>query len=98
MPSKQVVSDEVRARALGMYAGTVGQVLNNPQRWLGSTRTPSLPACPPGSSMLFATAPSATSHPPRRTGPRSPTPSVPSGGFGGERWAPHSMVTAAGHP
>jgi hypothetical protein len=31
MPSKQVVSDEVLARALGMYAGMVGQVLNNPQ-------------------------------------------------------------------
>ena len=48
MPSKQVVSDEVLARALGMYAGMVGQVLNNPQRWLGSTRTPSCRPARPG--------------------------------------------------
>ena len=40
MPSKQVVSDEVLARALGMYAGMVGQVLNNPQRWLGVDEEP----------------------------------------------------------
>jgi hypothetical protein len=69
MPSKQVVSDEVLARALGMYAGMVGQVLNNPQRWLGVDEDP--PHCwpaRPGPRCCFATAPSATSHPPRRTG------------------------------
>ena len=83
MPSKQVVSDEVLARALCMYAGMVGQVLNNPQRWLGVDEDPLTAGLPARSSMLFATAPSATSRPPRRTGPRSPTRSVPSGGSGG---------------
>ena len=63
MPSKQVVSDEVLARALGHAAGqqpaTLARVDEDPL-------TAGLPA---RSSMLFATAPSATSPPPRRTGP-----------------------------
>jgi hypothetical protein len=40
MPSKQVVSDEALARALAMYAGMVGRVLNNPRRWLGVDEDP----------------------------------------------------------
>jgi hypothetical protein len=44
MPSKQVVSDEALSRALGMYAGLVGQVLNNPRRWLGVDEDPPLTA------------------------------------------------------
>jgi hypothetical protein len=44
MPSKQVVSDEALSRALGMYAGMVGQVLNNPRRWLGVDEDPRLTA------------------------------------------------------
>jgi hypothetical protein len=44
MPSKQVVSDEALARALGMYAGMVGRVLNNPRRWLGVDEDPPLTA------------------------------------------------------
>jgi len=75
MPSKQVVSDEALSAALGMYAGMVGQVLNNPRRWLGVDEDPPLTAGPPGSSMLSVTALSATSHPPRRTGRRPPGPS-----------------------
>jgi len=44
MPNKQVVSDETLSRALGMYAGMVGQVLNNPRRWLGVDEDPPLTA------------------------------------------------------
>jgi hypothetical protein len=44
MPNKQVVSDEALSRALGMYAGMVGQVLNNPRRWLGVDEDPPLTA------------------------------------------------------
>ena len=44
MPSKQVVSDEALSAALGMYAGMVGQVLNNPRRWLGVDEDPPLTA------------------------------------------------------
>jgi hypothetical protein len=44
MPNKQVVSDEALSRALGMYAGLVGQVLNNPRRWLGVDEDPPLTA------------------------------------------------------
>jgi hypothetical protein len=43
MPSK-VVSDEALSRALGIYAGMVGQVLNNPRRWLGVDEDPPLTA------------------------------------------------------
>jgi hypothetical protein len=46
MPSK-VVSDEALSRALGIYAGMVGQVLNNPRRWLGVDEDPPLTAGPP---------------------------------------------------
>jgi hypothetical protein len=35
MARKPAVSDEALARALGLYAGMVGRVLSNPQRWLG---------------------------------------------------------------
>ena len=83
MPSKQVVSDEALSAALGMYAGMVGQVLNNPRRWLGVDEDLPLTAGPPGSPMLSVTALSATSHPPRRTGPRSQTRRVSTGGSGG---------------
>ena len=44
MPRKQVLSDEALARALGIYAGMVGQVLNNPRRWLGVDEEPPLNA------------------------------------------------------
>lgn len=44
MPSQPVVSDEVLSRALGLYAGMVGQVLNNPRRWLGVDEDPPLTA------------------------------------------------------
>jgi hypothetical protein len=44
MPGKQVISDEALSRALGMYAGMVGQVLNNPRRWLGVDEEPPLNA------------------------------------------------------
>jgi hypothetical protein len=44
MPSKPVVSDEALARALGIYAGMVGRVLNNPRRWLGVDEDPPLTA------------------------------------------------------
>jgi len=44
MPSKQVVSDEALSRALGIYAGMVGQVLSNPRRWLGVDEDPPLTA------------------------------------------------------
>ena len=44
MPSKPVVSDEALSRALGLYAGMVGQVLNNPRRWLGVDEDPPLSA------------------------------------------------------
>jgi hypothetical protein len=44
MPRKQVVSDEALARALGIYAGMVGRVLNNPRRWLGVDEEPPLNA------------------------------------------------------
>jgi hypothetical protein len=44
MPSKQVVSDEALARALGMYAGMVSRVLTNPRRWLGVDEDPPLTA------------------------------------------------------
>jgi hypothetical protein len=44
MPSKQTVSDEALSRALGMYAGMVGQVLTNPRRWLGVDEDPPLTA------------------------------------------------------
>jgi hypothetical protein len=44
MASKQVVSDEALARALGIYAGMVGRVLNNPRRWLGVDEEPPLNA------------------------------------------------------
>jgi hypothetical protein len=44
MPTKQVVSDEALSRALGVYAGMVGQVLNNPRRWLGVDEDPPLTA------------------------------------------------------
>jgi hypothetical protein len=44
MPSKQVVSNEALARALGIYAGMVDQVLNNPRRWLGVDEEPPLTA------------------------------------------------------
>jgi hypothetical protein len=44
MPGKQVISDEALSRALGTYAGMVGQVLNNPRRWLGVDEEPPLNA------------------------------------------------------
>jgi len=44
LPGKQVISDEALSRALGMYAGMVGQVLNNPRRWLGVDEEPPLNA------------------------------------------------------
>jgi hypothetical protein len=44
MPGEQVISDEALSRALGMYAGMVGQVLNNPRRWLGVDEEPPLNA------------------------------------------------------
>jgi len=44
MPSKPVVSDEALSRVLGLYAGLVGQVLNNPRRWLGVDEDPPLTA------------------------------------------------------
>jgi hypothetical protein len=44
MPDKQVISDEALSRALGTYAGMVGQVLNNPRRWLGVDEEPPLNA------------------------------------------------------
>ena len=44
MPGKQVISDEALSRALGMYAGMVSQVLNNPRRWLGVDEEPPLNA------------------------------------------------------
>jgi hypothetical protein len=44
MPRKPVVSDEALARALGIYAGMVGRVLNNPRRWLGVDEEPPLNA------------------------------------------------------
>lgn len=44
MPRKQVVSDEALSRALGIYAGMVSQVLNNPRRWLGVDEEPPLNA------------------------------------------------------
>jgi hypothetical protein len=44
MPNKQVVSDEALSRALGIYAGMVGQVLTNPRRWLGVDEDPPLTA------------------------------------------------------
>ncbi|HYI60046.1 MAG TPA: hypothetical protein VEX66_17895 [Microlunatus sp.] len=42
--AESAVSDQVLARALGMYAGMVSQVLNNPQRWLGVDEDPPLTA------------------------------------------------------
>jgi hypothetical protein len=44
MSGKQVISDEALSRALGTYAGMVGQVLNNPRRWLGVDEEPPLNA------------------------------------------------------
>lgn len=44
MPRKQAISDETLSRALSMYAGMVGQVLNNPRRWLGVDEDPPLTA------------------------------------------------------
>ena len=44
MPRKQAISDEALSRALSMYAGMVGQVLNNPRRWLGVDEDPPLTA------------------------------------------------------
>jgi hypothetical protein len=44
MPRKQVISDEALSRALSIYAGMVGQVLNNPRRWLGVDEDPPLTA------------------------------------------------------
>jgi hypothetical protein len=44
MPRQPVVSDEALSRALGLYAGLVGQVLNNPRRWLGVDEDPPLTA------------------------------------------------------
>jgi hypothetical protein len=44
MPKKQVIPDEALARALGVYAGMVGRVLNNPRRWLGVDEDPPLTA------------------------------------------------------
>jgi hypothetical protein len=48
MARKPAVSDEALTRSLGLYAGMVGLVLNNPQRWLGLGDDPpksaSLPA------------------------------------------------------
>jgi len=44
MPSRPVVSDEALSRVLGVYAGMVGQVLNNPRRWLGVDEDPPLTA------------------------------------------------------
>ena len=44
MPSKQAVSDEALSGALSIYAGMVGQVLNNPRRWLGVDEEPPLNA------------------------------------------------------
>jgi hypothetical protein len=84
MPSKQVISDEALSRALGIYAGMVGQVLNNPRRWLGVDEEPPLNAGLPARLLeLSVTAPSVTSHPPHRTGPSSRYRSVSTGGFGG---------------
>ena len=48
MARTPAVSDQALARALGLYAGMVGRVLDNPQRWLGLDDDPptsaSLPA------------------------------------------------------
>jgi hypothetical protein len=44
MPSEQAVSDETLSRVLGIYAGMVGRVLNNPRRWLGVDEDPPLTA------------------------------------------------------
>jgi len=44
MSRKPVVSDEAMSRALGLYAGMVGQVLNNPGRWLGVDEDPPMTA------------------------------------------------------
>ena len=44
MPGKQAVSDQALSRALGLYAGMVNRVLNNPRRWLGVDEHPPLTA------------------------------------------------------
>ena len=44
MSRQPVVSDEALSRALGLYAGLVGQVLTNPRRWLGVDEDPPLTA------------------------------------------------------
>ena len=44
MSRQPVVSDEALSRALGLYAGLVGQVLTNPRRWLGVDENPPLTA------------------------------------------------------
>ncbi len=48
MARTPAVTDQTLSRALGLYAGMVGRVLNNPQRWLGLDDDPpksaSLPA------------------------------------------------------
>jgi hypothetical protein len=84
MPSKQVISDEALSRALGIYAGMVGQVLNNPRRWLGVDEEPPLNAGLPARLLdAVRDRASVTSYPPHRTGPSSPYRSVSTGGFGG---------------
>ena len=44
MPQQSLVSDEALSRALGVYAGLVSRVLDNPQRWLGVDEHPPLTA------------------------------------------------------
>jgi len=44
MAHKPAVPDEALSRALSTYAGMVGQVLNNPRRWLGTDEDPPLTA------------------------------------------------------
>jgi hypothetical protein len=72
------------SRALGMYAGMVGQVLNNPRRWLGVDEDPPLTAGLPA-RVLDAVRDRALGDvtPPRCTGPRSQTRRVSTGGSGG---------------
>jgi hypothetical protein len=91
MPRKQAISDEALSRALSMYAGMVGQVLNNPRRWLGVDEDPPLTAGWPV-RVLDAVRDRALGE----VTPASPhwatqrSPSGSSGGFGESRLAPPS--------
>ncbi len=44
MPKNSPVSDEALSRGLGVYAGLVSRVLDDPQRWLGVDEEPPLTA------------------------------------------------------